>query len=93
MRECKLCGYTIPTALQRHHIRARANAGDNNPNNLVTICSNCHAVLTSTMGKLNGQTPSATDIYKVAKILRKYASIIKEKQKAISGRQGIKQNE
>jgi 5-methylcytosine-specific restriction endonuclease McrA len=85
MRECKLCGYTIPTALQRHHIRARAKDGDNKPSNLVTICSNCHTVLTSTMGKLNGETPSPRDVYRVAKILRKYATIIKEQQKAMSG--------
>ena len=82
MKKCELCGYTIPTALQRHHIRAKANNGDNNPQNLVTICSNCHTVLTSTMGKLNGETPLPKDIRLVAKILYRYAVIIQYHQSA-----------
>jgi 5-methylcytosine-specific restriction endonuclease McrA len=42
---CIVCGYGIFAALQIHHIVARADGGNNDPDNLITLCANCHLLV------------------------------------------------
>ena len=37
---CQQCGRA--TDLQVHHIRFRSRLGDDDPDNLITLCSDCH---------------------------------------------------
>ena len=39
-RRCQKCGRTF--ALELHHIKAVMNGGDNDPDNLITLCYACH---------------------------------------------------
>ena len=40
---CALCG--DPRRLQIHHYRHRSQGGNDDPMNLITLCSYCHAVI------------------------------------------------
>ena len=81
-KQCELCGYSIYVALQEHHLKPRSNGGGNHPDNLITVCSNCHGVLTSMMGKLNGNLPAASDIRKVANLVNGFYKIVAAREKA-----------
>ena len=45
---CEACGYrpVTPELLEVDHILPRARGGDNSPENLQTLCANCHKVKT-----------------------------------------------
>ena len=83
MKNCELCGNTMPVALQSHHLKPKHNGGGNESTNRLTVCANCHCVLTSVMGKLNGNTPRPKDIRHVAKMLYRFAAIVDERSKAV----------
>jgi 5-methylcytosine-specific restriction endonuclease McrA len=36
---CEYCG---KRAIDPHHIKYRSHGGDNNPNNLIALCRDCH---------------------------------------------------
>lgn len=40
---CQHCGRA--TELEVHHIRSRSALGDDNPDNLITLCSECHRTM------------------------------------------------
>lgn len=39
---CAFCGEREVAALEIHHIKARADGGSNEPDNLLLVCGNCH---------------------------------------------------
>ncbi|HEX8174076.1 MAG TPA: HNH endonuclease signature motif containing protein [Pyrinomonadaceae bacterium] len=43
---CSLCGESNVNVLEIHHIENRADGGDNEPENLILVCSNCHSKIT-----------------------------------------------
>ena len=43
---CAFCGERDVAALEIHHIKARADGGGNEPDNLLLVCSNCHSRIT-----------------------------------------------
>jgi hypothetical protein len=40
--QCVMCGEDNPHILEEHHIIPRSKNGSNNPENLITLCANCH---------------------------------------------------
>lgn len=43
--QCESCGYSdTPIILVPHHIVARSKGGKHNPENLIILCPNCHAL-------------------------------------------------
>ncbi|RIK56321.1 HNH endonuclease [candidate division KSB1 bacterium] len=44
---CPFCRVTDIHTLQIHHINSRAQGGDNEPQNLILVCSNCHNKITT----------------------------------------------
>ena len=51
---CFVCGETNPDVLEKHHFEGR-----NNSEWLITLCKNCHAVITAEQNKLPPKTRSA----------------------------------
>ena len=43
---CPFCGESAVSALEIHHIESRADGGDNEPENLILVCSTCHSKIT-----------------------------------------------
>ena len=43
---CPFCNENDVTALEIHHIYERAQGGDNEPENLLLVCANCHSKIT-----------------------------------------------
>jgi DNA mismatch repair protein MutS len=41
-KSCELCGSTIASELEVHHIEHREDGGSNSPRNLVVVCAACH---------------------------------------------------
>jgi 5-methylcytosine-specific restriction endonuclease McrA len=79
-QRCELCGITVESMLEAHHIHPKANGGSNEPGNLMTVCANCHRMLTSIMGKLNGHVPSPKEIRHLATSLNRFACVLKERE-------------
>lgn len=44
-QECQICGKTVPNSLETHHIVPRRFGGSDQPENLVTLCADCHAAV------------------------------------------------
>lgn len=44
-RECFICGEHRPNSVETHHIVPRRYGGTDSPENLVDLCSNCHAAI------------------------------------------------
>ena len=49
---CEVCGYEDPLTLQRHHMIPLAWGGPDVPENLITLCANCHAKVTKAMATI-----------------------------------------
>jgi predicted HNH restriction endonuclease len=47
--ECAICGLTYAPVLQVHHVLPLSDGGNNNIDNLVVLCSNCHKAVHSTI--------------------------------------------
>jgi hypothetical protein len=43
---CSFCGERDVNVLEIHHIESRADGGNNEPDNLILVCSNCHSKIT-----------------------------------------------
>lgn len=43
--ECEICGMTYKPILQIHHILPVSNFGNNDPDNVICVCPNCHKTL------------------------------------------------
>jgi 5-methylcytosine-specific restriction endonuclease McrA len=50
---CFACGETNPDILEKHHLEGR-----NNSDRLITLCKNCHAIITAEQNKLPPKTRS-----------------------------------
>jgi len=44
-RECFICGENRPNSIETHHIVPRRYGGTDSPENLVDLCSSCHAAI------------------------------------------------
>jgi len=44
---CSFCGERTVSALEVHHIEPRADGGENEPENLILVCSTCHSKITA----------------------------------------------
>lgn len=44
---CAVCGFSFSPAIARHHILPVSQGGNNNTDNLIWLCANCHAVIHS----------------------------------------------
>jgi hypothetical protein len=42
---CFICGEDNPHVLEEHHIVPRRHGGSDDPENLVTLCANCHSAI------------------------------------------------
>lgn len=42
---CFICGDSNPNVLEKHHLIPKRFGGENGPNRIVTLCSNCHAAV------------------------------------------------
>lgn len=42
---CFVCGFDCTPILAIHHIQHLSNGGDNQPDNLIPLCPNCHAIV------------------------------------------------
>jgi len=77
---CKSKGYgnsSNSKRLEVHHILERSNGGTNSPDNLITLCSDCHKKVHSkeiTLNKkrLKSKTRSATQVDTIISQLKKY---------------------
>ena len=45
MNRCFICGDDHERVLQRHHIVPKNYGGSDDPENLVTVCANCHQAI------------------------------------------------
>lgn len=63
-KECEMCGHTplYRWALEVHH--RDADKENNEPENLTTLCSNCHRDLTGLISELDGDWEKAEPLYK-----------------------------
>lgn len=43
--ECEICGMSYKPILQIHHILPVSNFGNNDPDNVICVCPNCHKTL------------------------------------------------
>jgi len=43
--ECEICGEENPKTLEEHHVVPRRYGGSDRPENIVKLCSNCHAAV------------------------------------------------
>jgi cytochrome c553 len=41
-KQCELCGTTLASDLEVHHIEHREHGGSNKPRNLAVVCKSCH---------------------------------------------------
>lgn len=44
-KECQICGQNEYPINVIHHVKQRNEFGSDDPNNLITVCPNCHAMI------------------------------------------------
>ncbi|NMX22022.1 hypothetical protein C5S30_06250 [ANME-1 cluster archaeon GoMg4] len=70
--QCQKCGATN-VQLHAHHIIPLSQGGSNEPDNLITLCKNCHAELhpltTIWWDRLAEKHPTMNLIFRIAQIL------------------------
>lgn len=62
---CELCGYNI--RIETHHIVPKHKGGNHETDNLIVVCPNCHALITSKKFELNNRK----EIKKLSKKIKK----------------------
>lgn len=45
MNRCFICGEDHEKVLQQHHIVPKSHGGSDDPENIVTVCANCHQAI------------------------------------------------
>lgn len=74
---CFVCGFDCTPVLAIHHIEHLSSGGDNQPDNLIPLCPNCHAMvhkIKREVDPLNGDI----DIYSMSVALEQIIAWVNE---------------
>lgn len=67
-KSCELCGYNLH--IETHHIIPKHQGGSHTVDNLIILCSNCHALITTNKFKLKDRKDIPALSEKIKKLLR-----------------------
>ena len=67
-RICQLCGNKFSIPLEIHHVISKKDGGDNDKQNLIAICSNCHNIIHGKVTKMSSEKNIILEIKRLTKL-------------------------